>query len=160
MTNNSIEEALQEAIDELLTKDLVLAVSYQVRTEQEEEAPCGFVAKLLNIKHLVNGGSTFSHKLVYIDTESFDYDWHYGGPKLESDNTSFKDLVESKLASIKTAFNLDFIEIETINQKNKSGIIIAVKGTTGDNADTYTIKVWQKTTTTLGYKIIGKTTVE
>lgn len=158
---DSIENALQEAIDELLTKELVLAVSYQERSEAEEWSPCGFVSKLLNVKHLVGDGSTFSSKLVYIKNEApFNWDWHYGGPKLEADDNSFETLLKSKLASVKTTLDLDFIEIQNIDLKNKSAIVFAVKGTTGNNADTFTIKVWKKTATTVGYKIINKTIVE
>ncbi len=156
---NSIDEALQEAIDELMTKEFVLAVSYHAMLDSEEARPCGFVAKLLDVKHKQDNGSTFSHKSVYIDIELFEYDWHYGGPKLEPDETPFADLLKSKLVSIKTAFDLDFIEVKSIDETNESGIVFAVKGTTGNNADTFTIKVWKKTATTLGYKIIEKTTV-
>ena len=141
-------------------KEWVEAVSYHPMNAAEEARPNGFVLKLLDVKHrMKQGGSTFSHKSVYINTNTFEYDWHYGGPQLESDKTPFADLLKSKLATIKVAFDLDFIEIQSVNEANESGIILAVKGITGNDADTFTIKVWKKTATTLGYKIIGKTTV-
>lgn len=157
--SSSIEEALKKAIDELLKKEFVSAVSHEPLSESEEHRPCGFVAKLLNVKHKQGDGSTFSHKIVYIDTDTFDYDWHYGGSKLEPDATPFLDLLKSKLTDIKTAFVFDFIEIQSLNEMNESAILFAIKGTTNNEANTFTIKVWKKTSTTLGYKIIGKTTV-
>lgn len=160
MTATNIEEALQEAMNELMSKEYVQAVSYHGLSKEEEWKPCGFVLKLLDVKHKQGNGSVFSHKSLYINTETFEYDWHYGGPKVEPDATPFYDLLKSKIAGIKTALNLDFIEIQSCNETNNSAIVFAVKGTTGNDANTYTVKVWKKTTTTLDYKIIGKTTVE
>lgn len=158
--SDSIIEALQKAIDELLNKEFVLAVAYHPLTDREEARPCGFVMKLLDVKHKQKEGSTFSHKSVYIDTEPpFDYDWHYGGPALEKEPTPFKDLLESKSSSVKNALGLDFIEIQELNEEKETAIIFAVKGTAGNDADTFTIKVWKKTANSIGYKIIGKTSI-
>lgn len=161
----NIEQSLEEAINELKSRELVEDVEYirpPLGKEDMENRPCGYVCKILSVFHKIknNGGYTFSTMQVYIMIAApFTYKFHYGGPKLESPVSPFKDLVESKFAAIKTAFGLEHIEIIIVDENKKSGKIEAIKATSGDDADVYTIKVWQKTASTLGYKIISKTTV-
>lgn len=153
---NSVKEALQEAITELLGKAYVQNVEYQPNSD--EDKPCGYVAKLLNVKHTVpSGGSTFSHKIVYIKkTTPFTYDWHYGGPQLEPASEPTKAFFESKLTEIKTDLRLDIVEISQVKESNESAILIGYKATAGDDADTYTIKAVKTGTDTYKKKVIGK----
>jgi len=155
----SVEEALQEVINELSTKEYVQAVSYQ--SGSDEEKPCGYVAKLLNVKHkLPQGGCSFSHKIVYIKkTAPYTYDWHYGGPQLEPNSEPVKEFFESKLNEIKTDLNLDIVELSQVNEKFESAILIGYKATIGDDADTFTIKAIKTGDTTYKKKIIKKETI-
>lgn len=159
---NNVEEALQEAIDEIKSKDWVEDAEYFLQSPEEENKPCGYIAKLINIMHQTVGaeGYTFSHKLVYINKADYTYKWHYGGPQLESAPTPLRDFLESKLDNIKTSMGLDWVGIIEINELEEHAKILAIKTTTGNNADTYTVKIWKTGPTTFDYKIVNKTTVE
>lgn len=158
MTNNNMEEAIEEAITELLTKSWVIAAEWDPTFS--EDKPCNYVRKRLNIFHKISadGGYSYSGKELYINKTDFTWKWHYGGPTVEPTPTPFRDLLNTKLPAVKTAMALDHIELQSVDESVPSAIIIAVKGTTGSNADTYTIKAWKTDINTIGYKIISKTT--
>lgn len=157
--SNNIEEALDKAITELETKAWVINAT--VDGTVHELKPGNYVRKRLNVLHQTDDTGekhSYSGKELYINLDDFTYIWHYGGPTFELMPTPFRDLVASKLDDVKTAMGLDFIEIQTIDELNESGIVFAIKGTAGHNADTYTVKVW-KSGTAIDYKIISKTTM-
>lgn len=155
----SIGGAIQEAIDELLTKAWVTAAEWDQTFS--EDKPCNYVRKRLNVFHKVSAdrGHSYSGKDIYINKDDFTWKWHYGGPAVEPAPAPFRDLLDTKLSTIKTAWALDHIEIQTVDESVPSATILAVKGTTGNNADTYTIKAWKTGVGTIGYKIISKTTI-
>ena len=157
--SESVEEAIQEAIDEIKLKEWV--IDAWVDETVHEIKHNTYVRKRLDVLHQVSQGDyTSSGKELYINLTDFTYLWHYGGATVESISTPFRDLVESKIDIMITSMGVDWAEIIEANEITESGIVLAVKGTTGNNADTYTIKVWKTGDTTVGYKIISKTTVE
>jgi len=78
----SVEEALQDAIDELKANENVVDV--EIPLLEAEEKPCGYIARVLTVFHKVEGqeGYTFDSKIVYINTTDFTYKWHFGGIKM------------------------------------------------------------------------------
>lgn len=151
-------EALAEAKTELLGKtwviDAVLDETYS------EDKPGNTKRRRFNIFHMPNGkGSCWSHKELYIDMVSFNYYWHYGGPSLEPIPAPFKDFLESKIEQIKTAMNLELIVIVEVDEIQEHATIYAYKNTTGNNADTYKVKIYKTGPDTYDYLIIEKTTV-
>ena len=153
----SILEAIEEAIAEIKLKDWIVDASHD--ESFSEEKPCNYIRKRLNVFHQVSQGDyTWSGKELYINKDTFDYLWHYSG-KFEAVSTPFRDLLESKEEAVKTALDVDWVEITECDEILESGTVFAVKGTTGHNADTYTIKVWRTGDTTVGFKIISKTVV-
>jgi len=155
---SSVEEAIIEAKAELLTKEYV--VDAEIDATVSEDKPCNYVRKRFNVLHqLPQGDYTFSGKELYINKANFTYKWHYGGGQLTSTSTPFRDLVESKIPSFKSALNVDWVEILSIDEVNENGEVFTVKGTTNNLAETWTIKAWKVNDTTVGYKIISKTTV-
>ena len=154
----SVEEAIAEAIADIKSKEW--CVDAEQDTSYSEDKPFNYVRKRLLVFHQTKtGGYTYGGRELYISKDDFSWYWQQGGAVVEPTATPFRDLVESKLPTVKTNMSLDWIEIDTINEANESGIVIAVKTDTGDNAFTYTIKVWKEDATTIGYKIIGKTSV-
>jgi len=155
----NIEEAIQEAINELLAKSWVKTAIWD--QQFTEEKPGNYVRKRINVLHKTSddGGYTYSAKELYINKSDFTYIWHYGGPNLEPVSTPFRDLIVSKFDNVKTAMNLDYIELVSVDETVPSAIVLAVKATTGNLAETYTLKIWKTGADTLGYKIISKTMV-
>lgn len=154
----SVEEAVAEAIVEIKSK--VWCIDAEQDMSFSEDKPCNYVRKRLNVFHETKQGDyTWSGKELYISKDDFSWYWQSGGAKVEPKETPFYDLVESKLPTVKTNMSLDWVEIQEINEMNESGLVLAVKTDTGDNAFTYTIKVWKIDDTTVGYKVIGKTSV-
>lgn len=155
---SSINEALAEARAELLTKAYV--VDAMVDPTVNEDKPCDYVRKRFEVLHRIpNGDYVYSGKELYINKANFTYKWMHTGTQLDAITTPFRDLIMSKLPVLKTAMGVDFAEIRNIDEITQSGEVYAVKGTTGILAETWTIKVWQTSPTTVGYKIIAKTTV-
>lgn len=155
---NNVEEAIQEAITEIKAKDWVVDAEENIAIS--ENKPCNYVFKALDVLHQVSSGDhVYSTKGLYINLSDFTYIWHAGGGALEDISTPFRDLVDSKLSTLKTAFNVDWAEITSIDEIAESGIVTCIKGTTGNNADTYTVKVWKTGATSVDAKIISKTTV-
>jgi len=155
---NSIEEAVAEAINEIKQKEWVIDAEHD--ESYSEEKPCNYVRKRLFVLHRTsNGGYTYSGKELYINKSDFTYLWHYGGGDMEAISTPFRDLVESKLPDLTTQFGVDWSEVTEADEITGSGIVTCIKGTTGHNADTYTVKVWKIDETTVGAKIIAVTTV-
>lgn len=157
----SIEEALVEAIAEIKTKEWVIDATYFPQSSANEDKPGDYVAKLLNVFHYTDddlSGTTFSTKIVYINTVDFTYKWHYGGAHVESPNI-IKNFLKVKLPDIKSSMGLDFLEVVSVNEESESAILLAIKGTAGVNADTYIVKAWRTGPTTYSYKVIEKTTI-
>lgn len=156
---NSIEEAIQEAIDEIKTKEWV------IDAEQDphllEDKPCNYVRKYLNVFHKVRGGegTTWSGKELYINKDDFTWKWHYGGAEVEPLPTPTRDFLKSKLDEVKTVMGLDHLEIVEINEDAESAILLAIKTDTGNTAFTYKVKAWKTGTDTFDYRIIEKTVV-
>lgn len=156
---NNIEEALQEAIDEIKLEEWV--IDAEVDTSVNGPECCGYVGRRLNVFHRVQAGDyTYSGKELFINTTDFTYLWHYGGAKTGSMDTPFRNLLESKIPILITSMSVDWAEVVEANELTESGTVFAIKGTTGHNADTYIIKVWKTGDTTVDFKIISKTTVE
>jgi hypothetical protein len=154
----SIEEALAEAKVELLTREYV--IDAEIDETVSENKPCNYVRKRFNVLHkMPQGDYTFSGKEIYINKLNFTYKWHYGGGELSSTSTPFRDLVESKIPILKSGLGVDWAEIMAIDEINESGLVYAIKGTTGNLAETWTIKTWKTGETSVGYKIIAKKTV-
>jgi len=155
---NSIEEALQNALNELLLKEYVIAA--ELDTSVSEDKPCNYIRKRFNVLHKLAGGDyTYSGKEVYVNKSDFTYKWHYGGGQLEATYTPFRDLLESKIPAAKASLGLDWLEIISADELTESGLALGIKGTTGSLADTWTIKAWKTGDTTVGFKVISKTTV-
>jgi len=153
----SVEEAIAEAIVEIKAMDWVVDAAED--TSVSEVKPCGYVRKRLDVLHQTTGGGyTYSGKELYINLTDFTYIWHYAGGNLES-STPFKTLVISKLPALKTQFSVDWAEVTETNEITESGIVTCIKGTTGNNADTYTVKVWKTGADSVDAKVIAKTTV-
>jgi hypothetical protein len=154
----NIEEALAEAIAEIKLKEYVEDAT--VSTIPPEDKPCNQVMYLLHVFHQVpQGDYTYSNKAVYINKTDFTYKWHYGGGEMESVSTPFRDLLESKKAALKTSLGVDWVEITQCDEITESGTAFCVKGTTGNLAETWILKVWKTGVDTVGFKIISKTTV-
>jgi len=154
----SVEEAIAEAIVEIKLKEWVIDAEHDASFS--EDKPCNYVWKRLNIFHqMAQGDYTWGSKGIYINKDDFTYLWHYGGGTLESISTPFKDLLLSKEDAMKAALDVDWVEITECDEILESGTILAIKATTGHLADTYTAKVWKTGDTTVGFKIISKTTV-
>lgn len=160
--SNSIDEALQEAIDELLTKEWVISVQYLPLNEQEENKPCNIVAKLLSVYHKVNGetGVIFSHKIVYINKINFTYNWHYAGARVEPNATPTEDFFTSKLNILKNAYGFSYVEITSCDENKETILVEGLKESTDKKAIIFTFKAWKTGQTTFDYLIIDKKTVE
>jgi len=154
----NINEALAEAKAELLTKAYV--VDAEIDATVNEDKPCNYVRKRFNVlHHLPQGDYTYSGKELYINKTTFTYKWMYTGTQLDAITTPFKDLLISKIPALKTATGVDWVELRSVDEVNLSGEVYCVKGTTGNLAETWVIKVWQTSPTAVGYKIVSKTTV-
>ena len=80
----NVEEALNEAITELKKNEDVVDIEYLPDSVTNEKKPCKYVAKILCVFHKVDAEThTFSHKIVYINTEDFSYKWGEGGLKVK-----------------------------------------------------------------------------
>ena len=158
MVNNSIEEALQAAVAEIELKDSVILA--EVDQSFSEDKPGNYVRKRLNVLHKVGQGDyTYSSKELYINKGDFSYLWHYGGSQIDPITTPFRDLLESKIPVLKSALGVDYVEIAECDEIKLSGTAFCIKGTTGNLAETWTIKVWKIDESNVGFKIIAKTTV-
>jgi len=154
----TIDEALAEAKAELLTKAYV--VDAAIDPTMNEDKPCNYVRKRFEVlHHLPQGDYVYSGKELYINKETFTYKWMHSGTQLDAISTPFKDLITSKIAALKTAMGVDYAEVRNVDEISQSAEVFAVKGTTGNLAETWLIKVWELTPTTVGWKIISKTTV-
>jgi hypothetical protein len=154
----SIDEALAQARAELLTKAYV--VDAEVDSTVNEDKPCDYTRRRFNVLHqLPQGDYTYSGKELYIHKTLFTYKWMYTGTQLDAITTPFRDLIVSKIPSLKTAAGVDWVELQNMDEVTQSGTVFVVKGTTGNLAETWIIKVWQTSLTTVGWKIISKTTV-
>lgn len=94
--SKSIDEALQNAITELLKNPDVKSVQYMPNNSEKELKPCELMAKVLSVFHKVNDSDdsyTFSTKVVYINTKTFEYYWNYGGPKV-------KKIIENNISPV------------------------------------------------------------
>jgi mannitol/fructose-specific phosphotransferase system IIA component len=79
----NVEEALNEAIAELKKNEDVVDIEYLPDSVTNEKKPCKYVAKILCVFHKVDSEThTFSHKIVYINTDDFSYKWGEGGLKV------------------------------------------------------------------------------
>lgn len=155
---NNIDEALAEAIAEIKLKEYVEDAI--VSSIPPEDKPCNQVMYILTVfQQMPSGDYTYSNKGLYINKTDFTHKWHYGGSQLESVSTPFRDLVESKIPALKTALGVDWVEITECDEIKESGTGFCVKGTTGNLAETWTVKFWKIDATTVGYKVISKTTV-
>jgi len=154
----SIEEAIAEAIVEIKLKDWVIDAVQDASVS--EEKPCNYVRKRLHVLHQTSsGGYTYSGKEIYINKGDFTYLWLYGGGSMEAISTPFKDLLESKRVAVKTYYGFDTVDIVEINELDENGFVKGYKPTTGDNADTYLLKVWKIDDTTVGHKVIEIITI-
>jgi hypothetical protein len=155
---SSIEEALAEAIAEIKLKEYV--EDAVVSTIPPEDKPCNQVMYIITVfQQMASGDYTYSNKGVYINKTDFTHKWHYGGGQLESVSTPFRDLVESKIPALKTALGVDWAEVTECDEVKLSATGFCVKTITGNLAETWTLKIWKIDDTTVGYKIISKTTV-
>ena len=154
---SSIQEAIDEAIAEAKTKQYVIDAEQDMSVS--EDKPCDLVLKRLNVFLQSNTGYTFTGKQLYINKTTFDWYWHYGGSATEPVATPVRDFIEGKLPQLVTAMSLDYAEIVVVDELQKSAVVLCIKGTTGNLAETYTIKVWQNPDTSIGFKIIEKTIV-
>jgi len=153
---NSVSEAVAEAIADIESNSWVVKAVEDVTVN--ESKPGNYVRKRLDVLHKVqNEDYTYSGKEFYVSLDDFTWVWHSGanGPA----QTPVKDFFESKLETVKTNMSLDHLEITSVDEDQESCMLYAVKGTTGNNADTYIVKAWKTGETTADYKIISKTTI-
>ncbi len=152
---DSVEDALNEAIAELESKELVK----EVHVLKQSDNPGNWIEFLLAVLHKVKGqeGYAWSHKKVYVKDESpYEYLHHYGGPKTEEANTATMDFFLSKLDAIKQAKGFEFIEIEKVNETSESVVIYAIKENQNDEAIIFRVKCWKTGEGTFDYLIISK----
>ena len=151
--SSSIAEAVAEAIAELELKDWVVNATEDISVA--EDKPGNMLRKRLNVMHQTSqGGYTYSGKEFYIDKATFNYYWHYGGGTMEEIATPFKDFLLTYVGAAKSYYGFETIDIIETNEIDENGIVKGYKPTIGDNADTYTLKVWKIDATTLGHKVI------
>jgi len=155
----SVEEALEEAIAEIESKELVKEVHHL--SEYDKDLPGNWKEKLVAILHKVRGtdGYTWSHKKIYIKDESpYEYLFHYGGPKTEEGNETKKFFL-SKLDTIKAAKNFDLVELESVNEDSESAVVYAIKDNGDKTATIYKAKCWKTGEDTFDYLLIYKEVV-
>jgi hypothetical protein len=151
--SNSVEEALQVALAELLAKEWVKAA--EIDETFSEDKPCNYVRKRFNVLHKTSqGGYIYSAKEIYINKSDFTYVWHYGGGELEEMATPFKDLVETSIPWLNATIGSSYIEIITLSETDKVATCLAYKGTTEHYADTYTLKIWWVSEGIFDFKIV------
>lgn len=158
---DSVEEALQEAIDELLAKELIKEVYYV--EDADEDLPGKWVGKRLAVLNKVRGqnGYTWSTKVVYIKNESpYEYLFHYGGPQQDEVVTATKDFFLAKLDNIKQAKGFDFIKIESVDEDTESVVLYAIKEKSEKYARIYRAQCWKTGATTFDYQIIEVKDIE
>lgn len=153
----SVEEALEEAIAEIESKELVKEVHYL--SQYDKDLPGNWKEKLVAILHKVKGksGYTWSHKVIYIKDEApYEYLFHYGGPQTDEVITTTKDFFLSKLDAIKQAKDFSLVELESVNEDSESVVIYAIKENTEKNAIIFKVKCWKTGDATFDYLIISK----
>jgi len=156
---NSIEEAIAEAIVEIKAKDWVIDAVHD--TLFSDDLPFNYVRKRIIILHQVRGGDhAYGNKELLINKTDFTYLWHHGGSQIEAIDTPFRDLLESREDGLKSYYGVDWAEIIQCDEITESGIVSCVSsmGAT-DLAEMWTLKTWKIDDTTVGHKIIEKTTI-
>lgn len=151
----NVEGALQEAIAEIESKELVKEVHYL--SGQDKTYPGNWIEKSLAILHKVKGqnGYTWSTKVVYIKNEApYEYLFHYGGPQTDEIITSTRDFFLSKLDTIKQAKDFDFIKIESVDEDTESVVLYAIKEKQDKCARIYRAQCWKTGEETFDYMII------
>ena len=158
---DSVEEALQEAIAEIESHELVKEVHYL--NNQDKQLSGNWIEKVVAILHMVRGqiGYTWSTKVIYIKNKApYEYLFHYGGPQVDEVNTSTRDFFLSKLNAIKQTKDFDFIKIESVDEDTKSVVLYAIKEKSDKYARIYKAQCWKTGETTFDYLIIEVTDIE
>lgn len=154
----SIEEATDEAIAELELKEWVVKAT--LNSEFDEEKPGNYFFRRLDVLHqTAQGGFTYSGQGLYINKDDFTYIWMRGA-QLEPVPTPFKDLITLYLDIIKSVLGFEYVQIVSVDEIYEVAELNAIKSTTGDEADRYTIRIFRiDTPPHYGYKVVKKRTV-
>jgi hypothetical protein len=109
---DDIDRIIQDIIIDLKTRKII--IDADIDTSFIKYKPCGFVAKRINIFHEHGNGYTWSPKIIYINSTTFEYYWRSGG--FEIGDKSIKQYLDVTKETIKETLNLDAIIVDEIKE--------------------------------------------